>query len=152
MSEVKFLVDQIRRTFDGDCWHGPSLMKTLEGVGLEQAKAKPLNGRHSIWELVDHMSFWMDEAAWTVKNNRIFDIDQTMNWSMMGETQEDWSASIKRLESSMDHLVSSLDDICNEDLDRQIQGAIFSYRQMLHGVVHHNIYHSGQIAILKPKK
>jgi hypothetical protein len=73
LSDAKFLVDQIRRTFNGDSWHGPSLMKTLEGVDFEQAKDKPLHGRHCIWEIVDHINFWMGEVSWAVENNRIYD-------------------------------------------------------------------------------
>ena len=149
---MKFLVDQIRRTFDGDSWHGPSLLMTLESVDLEQAKAKPLHGRHSIWEIVDHINFWLNEVSWAVNNNRIYDPNSVKDWPLMGQTDEDWAASVKRLDSSVDQLVGSLSGWGNEDLDRRLQGATYSYRQMLHGAVHHNVYHTWQIAILKQKK
>ncbi len=152
MSEVKFLVDQIRRTFDGNSWHGPSVMKTLEGVDLKQAKARPLNGRHSIWELVDHLSFWMGEVTWALNNRRVYDSTSLMDWPPMGEAEEEWGASVKRLGVSVDQLVGSLNGWGNEDLDGRLEGATYSYRQMLHGIVHHNVYHAGQIAILKSKK
>ena len=152
MSEAKFLVDQIKRTFDGDSWHGPSLMKTLEGVDFEQAKAKPLHGRHSIWEIVDHINFWMGEVSWAVENNRIYDSESVMDWPLMGQNDEDWAASVKRLEPSVNRLTGSLSVWRNEDLDRRLGGATYSYRQMLNGVIHHNVYHAGQIAILKQKK
>ena len=152
MSDVKFLVDQIRRTFDRDSWHGPSVMKALEGVDLEQAKAKPLHGRHSIWELVDHITFWVGEVSWAVKNNRIYDPKSVKDWPLMGQTEEEWVSSVKRLGSSIEELVGSLSMWSNEELDKRLQGATYSYRQMLHGVVHHNVYHAGQIAILKQKK
>ena len=152
MSEVKFLVDQIRRTFDGDSWHGPSVMKTLEDVDLELAKVKPLRGRHSIWELVDHINFWMGEVSWAVENNRIYDPKSVKDWPLMGQTEGDWAASVKRLRSSVDQLVSSIDGWGNENLDRRLQGATYSYKQMLYGIIHHSVYHAGQIAILKQKK
>ena len=151
MSEVKFLVDQIRRTFNGDSWHGPSVMKTLEGVDLDQAKARPLHGRHSIWELVDHINFWMGEVTWSLNNRRIHYSETVMDWPLMGETEEDWAASVKRLGTSVDQLVGSLSGWGNDDLDKRLEGATYSYRQMLHGIIHHNVYHAGQIAILKQK-
>ena len=56
MSEAKFLVDQLRTTFNGDSWHGPNLVKTLEGISLENAKNRYLEGRHTIWELTGHIT------------------------------------------------------------------------------------------------
>lgn len=152
LSDAKFLVDQIRRTFNGDSWHGPSLMKTLEGVDFEQAKDKPLHGRHSIWEIIDHVNFWMGEVSWALENNRIYDSKSVMDWPLMGQSEEDWSASVERLEPSVNRLVGLLGVWRNDDLDRRLEGATYSYRQMLNGVIHHNVYHAGQIAILKQKK
>jgi hypothetical protein len=70
----------------------------------------------------------------------------------MGQSEEDWTASVKRLEPSVNRLIGLLGVWRNEDLDRRLEGAIYSYRQMLNGVIHHNLYHAGQIAILKQKK
>ena len=44
-------------------WHGPSLMRALEGLDADQAKAKPIGGLHSIWEIVKHCAYWMVETA-----------------------------------------------------------------------------------------
>ena len=152
MSETKFIGEQIRVTFEGDSWHGPSVMKTLEGVDYEQAKAKPLQGRHSIWELVDHIVIWMNEVSWAVENNRVYDPKNIKDWPPMGQSMRDWSESASRLKPAADRLIGSFSRWRDEDLDRVPEGAKYSYRQLLHGVMHHNIYHAGQIGILKQKK
>ena len=68
MDEVKFLRDQIETTFKGDSWHGPNLLKTLAGIDNHQARARPLGERHTIWELTDHITFWMEDVWKSLKD------------------------------------------------------------------------------------
>jgi uncharacterized damage-inducible protein DinB len=152
MSEAKFLSDQIRVTYEGDSWHGPSVMKTLEGVDYKQARTKLLQGRHSIWELVDHINIWMSEASWAVENRRIYDSKSVKDWLPMGQTEKDWRESVERLRLTVARLVDSFSNWRIEDFDRIPDGARYSYRQLLNGVIHHSVYHAGQIAILKQKR
>ncbi len=151
MNEVKFLLDQIKTTFNGDSWHGPNLIKTLEGVDLEQARAKQLGERHTIWELVDHTTYWLEEVKKAMQGNKITEVDFDLNWPKMGYTEEDWELSVKRLEAAVNMLLDELADWTNEDLARTVPEAKFTFKQMLHGAVHHNLYHAGQINILKKK-
>jgi uncharacterized damage-inducible protein DinB len=151
MMEVKFLRDQIETTFKGDSWHGPSLMKTLEGVDLEQATARPLGERHTIWELVDHTTFWLEAILDALKDKAMPDPPMEVNWPRMGSTEEHWSQSLRRLEASVNMVLDELAGWSNEDLGRTVPGRDYTFKQMLHGAVHHNLYHAGQIAILKRK-
>src|SRR5438045_149472 len=49
------LHDQLRRAFEGDAWHGPSVREALAGVSAADAVQHPIPGAHSIWELVLHL-------------------------------------------------------------------------------------------------
>ena len=151
MNEVKFLLDQIKTTFNGDSWHGPSLIKTLEEVDLEQAKDRPMGERHTIWELVDHTTYWLEEVKKSIQGNKHAEVDFELNWPKMGATKEEWELSVKRLEAAVNMLLDELVRWTNEDLARMVPERDFTYKQMLHGVVHHNLYHAGQISILKKK-
>jgi hypothetical protein len=152
MNEVKFLRDQIKTTFEGDtAWHGPSLLKTLEGTSMEEAKSKPLGERHSIWELVDHLAFWNEAVAKAIRIRKMPDPRKVEDWTEMGVTESEWEASVRSLERGVHLLLSELAEWTNEDLEKQVPGAEYSFKQMLHGVVHHNLYHAGQIAILRKK-
>ena len=55
-------------------WHGPSLMRALEGLDADQAKAKPIGGLHSIWEIVNHCAYWMVEVDRALRGENIFDV------------------------------------------------------------------------------
>ena len=39
MSELEFIVDQLKRAFDGEAWHGPAFMEILDGINAETAAA-----------------------------------------------------------------------------------------------------------------
>jgi uncharacterized damage-inducible protein DinB len=58
MSETARLADQIRRAFDGDAWHGDSVLEILNDVDAKMAAAHPIKNAHSIWELVLHITAW----------------------------------------------------------------------------------------------
>ncbi|HEX9915073.1 MAG TPA: DinB family protein [Candidatus Bathyarchaeia archaeon] len=151
MNEVKFLIDQLKTTFSGDSWHGPSVMKTLEGIDAGQAAARPLGERHTVWELVDHMTYWLEEVLKSLKDRRVPKPDKVVDWPGMGGGEGQWRQSVGRLEAAVNMLVDELATWTNGDLEKTVAGANYNYRQMLHGVIHHNLYHAGQIAILKRK-
>ena len=58
MSETARLADQIRRAFDGEAWHGDSVVEILQGVNAAMAAAHPIKNAHSIWELLLHIAAW----------------------------------------------------------------------------------------------
>src|ERR1700676_1767259 len=61
--ELARIDDQLRRAFDGDCWHGPPLREVLKGVTAEAAAAKHPQLAHSIWVMVNHLAAWIEVVA-----------------------------------------------------------------------------------------
>jgi len=151
MSEVKFLRDQIETTYKGDSWHGPNLVNTLKGIDYKQAMTRPLGHRHTIWELTDHTSFWMEEVWKAVKNMEATELDPENNWPEMGASEEEWRQSVARLEASVNMVLDALAMWRDEQLYEKVPGRDYTFKQMLHGMVHHNLYHAGQINLLRDK-
>jgi len=58
MSEISFIVDQLKLAFEGEPWHGPALMEVLDGIDAKAALDRPIGKAHCIWELVVHLSGW----------------------------------------------------------------------------------------------
>ena len=103
MNEVEFLVDQLRTTFNGDSWHGPNLVKTLEGIDLYDAGTRYMDGRHTIWELTNHITYWLEEVYKSVKD--VTDLNHEGNdWPEMGTTEEEWTKSLSLLEAAVNML------------------------------------------------
>jgi hypothetical protein len=151
MDKVKFLRDQIKTTFKGDSWHGPNLVNTLAGIDHTQAMLRPIGERHTIWELTDHIAFWMEEVWKSIDDHAPLNPNKKLDWSKMGTTEVEWQQSVSRMEVAVNLALDTLLEWTNEDLEEQVPGEKYNFKQMLHGMLHHNLYHSGQINLLKTK-
>jgi hypothetical protein len=60
MAERDRIVEQMKRAFEEDAWHGPSVMEVLGDVTWRKALEKPIPAAHSVWEIVLHMTAWED--------------------------------------------------------------------------------------------
>lgn len=153
MSEVARIRDQFRRAFDGEAWHGPSLLALLKGVTAEQAAAHPIAGAHSIWELTQHIRAW-EGACLRRLNGDPAQLPDREDWSPVSEYNEAaWEKTKQELIDTHQQLLQRLESVADSRLDEPIindpQIPFSSVYVTLHGVVQHDLYHAGQIAILK---
>jgi uncharacterized damage-inducible protein DinB len=125
-------------------------------VSHEQAAAKKVANGHSIWELVLHIAAWKNEVRRRLSGAPAAE-PQEGDWPQPGETTaERWQAALEHLETSHRLLVSAVRDFpepnlyipSNDQRDRE-QGTGVTYYELLHGLVQHDVYHAGQIALLK---
>lgn len=155
-SEVSRLIDQFKRAHNGDPWHGSPVKEILKGVTHEQAARRPPNGAHSIWELVLHMTGWRNEAAQRA-NGKPAREPAGGDYPDVGDpTSVRWKAALEALDASHTNLVAVVKGMSDDDLlgptndprNRPL-GTGVTYYELLHGIVQHDAYHAGQIAILK---
>jgi uncharacterized damage-inducible protein DinB len=126
------------------------LRELLEGVTAEQAAAKPVPAAHSVWELVHHLEAWERQALTTLQGQPYESMTGDADWPPVRETTgEAWQATLERLQATTAKLVETVRLMEDAKLDEIVAGKEFSYYVLLHGVVHHNLYHAGQIAVLK---
>jgi uncharacterized damage-inducible protein DinB len=144
MREIERIQDQILRAHRGEAWHGPSLLELLEGVDETMAGARPIGGVHSIRELVAHVTAWQEEAVRRLQG-RGRDLPPAEDWP----DPESWTALVERLKRAHDDLLNAAGELGERALDERLEGRRESAYVLLHGIVQHNLYHAGQIAILK---
>jgi uncharacterized damage-inducible protein DinB len=144
--ETKRLASQLRRSYEGPAWHGPSLRELLNGVTAEQAAAKPVSGAHSIWELLLHVTAWERQTIAVVGGKTHVTLAGEQDWPPVSGT---WQAALDDLESASRDLVTAIRAMPDEKLNEPVPGGEFNFYFLLHGVVQHNLYHAGQIALLK---
>ena len=156
MSEVARIIDELEREHGGDPWHGSPLRDLLHGIDAAQAARRPLPGGHSIWELVLHVTGWKREAAKRVAGGAASE-PEAGDWPAVGDpTTPRWKKAVADLESAHRDLIAAIAALPEEKLlaptndqrDRPL-GAGVSYYVLLHGIVQHDVYHAGQIALLK---
>jgi uncharacterized damage-inducible protein DinB len=144
MTEAERIQDQLTRAHSGDAWHGPSLLKLLEDVDGARAEDRPIEGAHSIRELVAHLTAWQDEARRRLEGNGR-DLPPAEDWPAPAS----WSALLARLRESHSALIRAVGALDDASLDQTLPGRKETAYVLLHGTVQHNLYHAGQIAILK---
>jgi len=150
MNEIERICDQLRRAFDGKAWHGPSVLELLADVGADRAAARPIAGAHTIWELVHHMAAWEDAVRRCIEGEEMRSLADEEDWLPVPDMSEvAWRESVDRLERAHRLLLESLSGFDAGQLEETVPGASYSFYVMLHGVVQHDLYHAGQIAILR---
>jgi len=152
MSEASRIADQLRRAFDGDAWHGDSLFEILKGVTAARAAARPIAGAHSIWELVLHIAAW-DGAVLRRLGGDAVELSDAENFPpVMDLSEAAWRAVLAKVRRIHEELVAAVAALPDSRLDEMVpgkEGAHYTFYYMLHGVVQHELYHAGQIALLK---
>jgi len=150
MSEIKRIKSQLRRAYEGEAWHGPSLKELLSDVTAERAARRPLESAHSIWELVLHISAWERIVRLRLMSETAIEPTDEENFPPVRDTGEEaWKETLMQLEAGNHALRDTIAQLDESRLDDIVPGAPYSVYFMLHGVIQHDLYHAGQIALLK---
>ena|SRR5271165_4420348 len=152
MPEAARIADQLRRAFDGEAWHGDSLFEILNGVTPAQAAARPIKSAHTIWELLLHIAAW-DGAVLRRLGGVAVTLSDAENFpSVMDSSEAAWRAALAEVRRVHEELIAAVAGLPDSRLDEMVPGkpgAHYTFYYMLHGVVQHELYHAGQIALLK---
>lgn len=152
MEEIKRIDDQLKRAFEGEAWHGPSLQEILNGVNARQAAAKPLAGAHSIWEIVLHIAAWEGAVRRRLEGQAV-ELSSAEDWPAVRVTEEAaWQAALTSWKHGHRKLRETMARLTDNQLKDTATGCDYSNYFMLHGVIQHDLYHAGQIAILKKER
>jgi uncharacterized damage-inducible protein DinB len=149
-SEAAGIAEQLRRAFDGSAWHGPSVLELLEGMDAATAAAKPIADVHSIWELLLHIAVW-DKAGMVRLTGKKWQPTGTANFPVVPHkaTEAAWQKAIADTKRIHEKLVKTVAALPESRLRDRVPGKRYDFYHMLHGIAQHELYHAGQIAILK---
>jgi uncharacterized damage-inducible protein DinB len=150
MSEINRILDQMDRAFSGDAWHGPPLKSLLDGLLAEDASKHPVEGAHSIWELVQHITAWNTIVRRELLGESL-SITPEQDWPPVWEVSEPaWQRTLENLVEARSRLHTTVQGLRDEQLEQKPSKRTVNSRYvMLHGIVQHDLYHAGQIALLK---
>jgi len=156
MSEIDRILDELERDHTGDTWHGSPVTDILRGITAAQAASKPVPHGHSIWELVLHMTAWKNEVRRRIGGAPSGEPEEG-DWPAVGEpTEARWTAARASLDRAHADLAAAVRTLSESKVfeptnDPRVRetGAGVSHYTLLHGLVQHDAYHAGQIAILK---
>jgi uncharacterized damage-inducible protein DinB len=148
--EALRLEEQLRRALEGEAWHGPSVLESVAGVSAEQAAARPIPGAHSIWELVLHIG-----GTYGLVLRRLAgdgrQLSPAEDWPSCPEpTEGNWRKAVQEIAQLDQELRQKVRAFPEERLDEPLvpESPYTAYTQFI-GVTQHNLYHAGQISLLK---
>ncbi|MFN8343390.1 MAG: DinB family protein [Spirosomataceae bacterium] len=150
--ELLRIIDQFNLIYESEeAWHGPSVVEVLADVSWEMAAEKIMPNTHSIAELVYHMTTWRIFVVKRLQGDGEYEVTKARDWKTFPIFDEfEWEALQMELSLSQEELITELEKREDDEfLEEIVPSRQYDYYTMLHGILQHDLYHAGQISILK---
>ena len=152
MSEVALLLRLLDESYEKKAWQGPNLRGSLRGVTAQTAAWRPAPGRHNIWELAVHSAYWKYAVCrlLTGEKRGAF-AEKGSNWfeRPSSPTERAWKADLALLDLHHRRLRKAGEKLAAAGLGRKLAGSKYKTDTLVYGVASHDVYHTGQIQMLK---
>jgi hypothetical protein len=146
------LTGLLGEAYDRPAWHGPNLRGLLRGVSAAEAAFRLHPERHNIWELAVHCAYWKYAVTrrLTGETRGSFPLSGS-NWFTrpVEATERAWRADRALLDAQHARLLDAVSRLSDRDLDRKSPGSKHTVGRLVAGAAAHDLYHAGQIAMLK---
>lgn len=150
MTRGQRAAQSIERSLSGPVWHGPSLIDLVGDISAEQAGARPVAGAHTIWELVLHIITWTDIVRERLGSVGPVEATPEQDWPPVQDNSPDgWRNTVESLKDAKRLLAEEVRALPEARFEERVPGRDYGVGVMLRGVVEHDAYHGGQIAIIR---
>ncbi len=152
-TELNNILRQLLDVQLGKLWMGKNYSSRLNKISEEEAFIKPIKNMHSIAELLSHLTAWRKDALVKIETGKgVLTDDTKENWMPVGELKKaGWGKIKTEYEQSLTDLLEILETRDDTFLNRSYYDADYkgeyTYRFLLEGLLHHDIYHLGQLGI-----
>ena len=140
---INLLLTFMGQAYDKKAWHGTTLRGSLRGITYKEAMWRPSPKHHSIWELVKHCAYWkyVVRRKLTGEKRGSFELNGS-NWFRQdsGANEATWKRDIALLQKEHNNLMKTVASLKSEKIKRM---------DMIYGIASHDLYHAGQIQLLK---
>ncbi|KAF0153147.1 MAG: DinB family protein [Ignavibacteria bacterium] len=153
---INKLIIELNKVIEGDPWFGAPLKSILEGINCQQAVMRINTNAHSIAEIALHILAWVEETASRLEGNEPKE-PKRGDWQSIDTLDKvEWENIVNKIFEMHKRIEELVASFSLEKLEEQVGsernpalGTGFSFREMLVGLMEHNVYHGGQIALLK---
>jgi uncharacterized damage-inducible protein DinB len=150
-NRINMLIKKFEEVYDGNPWYGDSFKSILKDIDSKATLKKEKKGGHSIAEILAHIIGWREFFLSRLTGND-FKIEQeeTFNWKRIDNNQETvWKSLLDTLEETQSRILNLLEKADDNLLDIPVHERNYNLEYLLEGVIQHDIYHFGQISLLK---
>jgi uncharacterized damage-inducible protein DinB len=148
---INQLLDLLEEGFQRRAWHGTNLLGSIRGLDPAHAAARPGRGRHNIWELIIHTAYWKYAVTRRLTGARRGSFPYPgSNWFVRdGGTAADLKRDIALLKQCHRELMQAVGRVKPGELGSRPPGSRQARGFMIRGIAAHDLYHAGQIQLLK---
>lgn len=153
------LLAALDEAFDRRSWHGANLRGSIRGLTAAQAARRPGARRHNIWEIVVHAAYWKYAVRRRLVGGKrgAFALAGSNWWTRPVATdgrgprgrEAAWRRDVTRLAAEHRALRVAVAAFPPARWLRRAPGSPYTYASLVRGVAAHDIYHAGQIQLLK---
>ncbi len=152
LNELELLLEIIDQAYERQAWHGPNLKGSLRGLTAKQASWRPARGRHNIWELVIHTAYWKYAVRRRLLSGKrgSFPIKGS-NWfeTLKRNGERAWKDDLALLDQTHRGLREAIAVLAPSRLHSSQPGSKVKNVTLIYGIASHDLYHAGQIQLLK---
>lgn len=154
MNAIELLLSLLDEAFDRRAWHGTNLRGSVRGLDAATAAWRPGPGRHNIWELTVHTAYWKyavrrrltgeKRGSFALPGSNFFERP-----GLGGVSAAAWKEDVALLVSEHRKLRRAVAAVKPADLPRTARGHKTTNLALIRGIACHDLYHAGQIQMLK---
>ena len=152
MAQSEPLLVLLDTAYNQASWHGPNLRGSLRGVALEAASWRPQPGAHNVWELMVHAAYWK-YVVWrrlTGAARGSFPLEGSNFFKRpVSRSAAAWRTDLRVLDTVHRDLCAAVAATRPRDLNERLPGSKVTRLRLITGAAAHDVYHAGQIQLLK---
>jgi hypothetical protein len=152
LNTIELLLEVLDQAFDRKGWHGTTLRGALRGVAPEAALWRPAPERHNVWELTLHAAYWKYAVRRRLAGAAVGSFDRKpSNWPAVPAPADlrAWKRDVAFLDAEHRKLRKVVSGLTPAALKLRSPRGVWTYAEEIHGVAAHDLYHTGQIQLIK---
>lgn len=150
--KVELLVGKIQKVYVGNPWYGNSIKSILKDIDPKTAFTKVARNVHTIAELVAHIIAWREFVISKIEGDNDFKITQKLSfdWKRIDKDEKiAWRSLLNALEKNQSEFLTTLKKLDDDFLKLPVSRRRYNIEFLIEGSIQHDIYHLGQISLLK---
>ncbi len=151
-AEIGLLLQILDEGYQKKAWHGPNLKGSIRRLAAVEAAWRPHPSRHSIADNVVHAAYWKyavrrrlrgdKRGSFALKGSNWFELPSPL-------TEPSWKEFVSLLDQEHRLLRDSVAAFPPARLHALPPGGKVRFVSLIHGIAMHDVYHAGQIQLLK---
>lgn len=150
--DLPLLLTLLDEAFDRKSWHGTNLRGSLRGLSAVLAAWRPAPGKHTIGEIAVHCAYWKYSVRRRLRGEKRGSFARPgSNWFALPEpfTESAWRDCVTLLAAEHKALRSAVAELKPNQLAARPPGSKTSTAMLVRGIALHDVYHAGQVQVIK---